>query len=64
MHMWYYYVSCRYSVCMQDIWIQLDLLIATEIFALYNQDWVGITCAGEPLYSSSFVYCVCLSVES
>ena len=34
---------------------------------LYNQGWVGITCAGIPLYSSSFVYCVCLtylSVES
>ena len=33
-------------------------------FVLYNQGWVGITCAGIPLYSSSFVYCVCLSYLS
>ena len=34
----------------------------TETYS--NQDWVGITCAGEPLYSASFVYCICLSCLS
>ena len=35
-----------------------------SIIDLYNQGWVGITCAGIPLYSSSFVCCVCLSYLS